>query len=212
MKQTLPCLLLCGLIAMLLGACAATQITSDWKEQSYQGPPRKIVVIAIAKNPGNRRIFEDEFVRRLKEHGTDAVAGYTRIPDQKQGNRQATADMMKQENADAVLITRLTDRKTVKTYVPGTMAPYGAWYDRYPSYYGTWPDYYGYGYQAMYSPGYLAEEEYALIETNLYQAGNEKLIWSAISETEIRGSDPKFIKSYVDKMIESMTKHNLIKK
>lgn len=169
-------------------------------------------MVAITKNPGNRRIFEDEFVSRLKEHGTDAVAGYKRIPDQQQGNRQNIADTMKAEQADAVLIVRLINRKIVQTYVPGTVAPYGAWYDRYPSYYGTWPDYYGYGWQAMYSPGYVAEDEYAFIETNLYQAGNEKLVWSATSETEVRGSDPKFIKSYVDAMIDSLIKHNLVSK
>ncbi len=48
----------------------------------------------------------------------------------------------------------------------------GSWYDRYPAYYGSWPSYYSYGSSFMYSPGYVDENQYALMETCLYAAGN----------------------------------------
>ena len=204
------------LIALFVAACSSTKITSLWKDETYQGPPRKVMVVGVAKNPGNRRIFEDEFVRRIKEVGADAIASYTMIPDQKQGSQQLIEAKVKETGADVVLITRLGNRKTVRTYVPGTLThsatpfSYGGWRDHYPAYYGTWPDYYGYGSRMMYSPGYVDEDEYALMETNLYAADDNRLIWSASSETEIKCSDQKVITSFVDKMVKSMKEQNVL--
>jgi hypothetical protein len=192
------------LIAVLITACATTKLTSAWKDPSYQGQPRKIMVIGVAKKPVNRRIFEDEFVRRLKTRGTDAVASYTLMPDEMQNDRTVIAAKMKEQNDDAVLISRLASKKTVHTYVPGT-ASYP------PSYYGNWRDYYGYGSQAVYTPGYTAEDEYAIMETNLFDAGNGNLIWSASSETELRGSDQNQIKSYIGVMVNAMIEQNLLR-
>jgi len=192
------------LITMLVTACATTKLTSAWKDPSYQGQPRKIMVIGVAKKPVNKRILEDEFVRQLKARGTNAVASYTVMPDAKEGDHAVIAAKMKEQGADAVLISRLASKKTVHTYVPGSVS-----YP--PSYYGNWRDYYGYGSQAVYTPGYTAEDEYALMETNLYDAGNDKLIWSASSETEIRGSDQNQIISYIGVMVNSMADKKLLR-
>lgn len=192
------------LIAIFITACATTRLTSAWKDPSYQGQPHKIMVIGVAKKAVNKRIFEDEFVRQLKARGTDAVASYTVMPDAKQNDHSVIAAKMKEQGADAVLIARLASKKTVQTYVPGNIySP--------PQYYGNWRDYYGYGYQTMYNPGYMSEEEYALMETNLYDAGNDKLIWSAASETELMGSDQNQIKSYINVMVNTMADHKLVK-
>lgn len=194
------------LIAMLITACATTRVTSVWKDQTYQGTPHKIMVIGVAKRPGIKRIFEDAFVWQLRARGMDAIASYTVLPDSKQGDQSFIAEKMKEQGADAVLITRMVSKKTVQSYVyvPGSL-----YYP--PPYYNTWRHYYGYGYQAMYAPGYLAEDEYALMESNLYDAGNDKLIWSASSETEIMGSDQDLIKSYIGIMVNVMAEQKLLR-
>jgi len=192
------------LAALIITACATTNLTSDWKDQSYQRQPRKIMVIGVTKKPINKRIFEDEFVRQLKARGTDAVASYTVMPDTKQGDNAVIAAKMKEQDADAVLISRLASKKTVQTYVPGNV-----YYP--PANYGTWRDYYGYGSQVVYTPGYMAEDEYALMETNLYDTGNGTLIWSATSETEILGSDQNQITSYIGVMVNAMAVQKLLR-
>ncbi len=194
-------------IAMLVTACATTKLTSAWKDPSYQRQPHKIMVIGIAKKPLNKRIVEDEFVRQLKARGTNAVASYTVMPDEQQADHAVIAAKMKEQGADAVLILRLASKKTVHTYVPGS----ASYPPSYPSYYGNWHDYYGYGFQTVYSPGYMAEDEYAVMETNLYDAGNDKLIWSASSETEIRGSDQTEIISYIGVMVNAMADQKLLR-
>ncbi|HTN94552.1 MAG TPA: hypothetical protein VMJ33_08230 [Gallionella sp.] len=184
-------------LALLFTACATTELTSVWKDPSYQARPAKILVIGVARNPINRRIFEDEFVSQIKAHGTDAIASYTVLPDTQQEDREAIAAKVKQLGADTILITRLVSKRIMQTYVPGTAyIP--------PPYYGYWPDYYGYGYRYLYTPGYIAEDEYAVIETNLYEAKSDKLVWAASSETGIGGSKQVAIQNYIGVMVGNM--------
>ena len=190
---------------LLATACAATQLTSVWKDPSYQTRPGKVMVVGVAKNPLNRRLFEDEFVLQLKARGTEAIASYTVLSDKQQDDQAAIADKVKTLGADSVLITRLVSKKTVQFYVPGTV-----YYP--PPYYYNWPDYYGYGYRYLYSPGYVAEDQYAVIETNLYETGSDKLVWAATSETAMNNADHKLIKSYIGIMVDSMAKNGLIGK
>lgn len=191
------------LVAALVTSCATTQINAIWKDPSYQSRPAKIMVIGVAKNPLNRRLFEDEFVMQLKARGTEAIASYTVIPDSQQDDHVAIAAKVKELEADTVLVTRLVSKKTEHVYVPGTV-----YYP--PPYYGTWPDYYGYGYRYIYSPGYIAENEYAVIETNLYETRNDKLVWAASSETLISDSDKNLIKSYIGIMVNTMLEQGLL--
>lgn len=188
--------------ALLFTACATTQVNAIWKDPSYQSRPARIMVIGVAKNPLNRRLFEDEFVRQLKARGTEAIASYTVLPDKQQDDQAAIAAKVKELKADTVLVSRLVSKKTVKVYVPGTV-----YYP--PPYYYTWPDYYGYSYRYIYSPGYIAESEYAIIETNLYETGNDKLVWATSSETLISDSNKDLIKSYIGIMVNAMVKQGL---
>lgn len=196
-------LLLAG--TLLTAACATTEVKSIWRDSSYQGRPTRVMVIGVAKNPLNRRLFEDEFAQQIKNRGTEAIASYTVLSDTQQDDQAAIAAKVKELKADTVLITRLVRMKTVQVYVPGTV-----YYP--PPYYGTWPDYYGYGYRYMYSPGYIAESEYAIIETNLYETDNDKLVWAASSETLIGNSDKSAVKSFIDIMVNTMVEQGLLGK
>jgi hypothetical protein len=191
--------------AMLVTACASTQLTSVWKDPSYQARPAKVMVIGLAKRPEIRRLFEDEFVRQLKERGTDAIASYTVLADQQQNDQAAIAAKVKELGADSILLTRLVSKKTVQFYVPGTVyAP--------PPYYGSWSTYYGNSYSTMYSPGYVGEDQYAVIETNLYEAGNDKLVWTATSETMLGDSNRGLIAAYIEVMVKAMSYNKLLGK
>jgi len=190
-------------IFTLLSACASTQLDETWKDPSYQAHPGRIMVIGMAKNPLKRRLFEDEFVRQLNAWGSDAIASYTVLPDKEQNDQKIIAEKLRELGADTVLITRLVSKKTVRVYVPGTI-----YYP--PPHYGRWRNYYDYGYQAMSTPGYMTENEYGVVETNLYDASNEQLIWAASSETGISGSNIELIKSYIGVMMKAMAKQGLL--
>jgi hypothetical protein len=112
------------------------------------------------------------------------------------------AAKVKEVGADALLLARLVDRKTVQEYVPGT--PYYP-----PMSYRNWQNYYG-GYSPAYSPGYTTEIVYTIAEANLYDTATGKIVWSAVTETEMSGNDQKAIRSYASELLEAMRKQELI--
>ena len=190
--------------AVLLTACVTTmQLTAEWMDPSYRSHPGKIMVVGVAKAAVNRRIFEDEFVRKLGDHGVIAIASYTVLPDALQNDRKAIADKVAELGADTVLITRLANKKTVQTIVPGIV------YNP-PPFYGTWPEYYGYGYDTLYAPGYVVEEELSVIESNLYSASNDKLIWTSTTEIGTSGSVQERIRNYIGIVMKSMAARGLL--
>ena len=201
MKQSsklLCCLMIIS--SFLLTSCATTILTTVWKDESFTGPVRKMAVIGIFKTPAIRNFFEDEFSRQLKTHGIEAVASYTIIPIDDQSDKDIVASKLRNLGMDFVLVTRLVDRKTVQTYIPGQAY-------MVPGYYRSWGGYYQYAY----SPGYLVEDTYAYAETNIYDVKNDKLIWSARSETEISGVNQELIRSFVKIMIDRLSADAVIR-
>ena len=88
-------------------ACTATKFSDTWKDVTYQGPPKKIFVINMFKDPSIRRLFEDEIVKALKDHNVDAVVKYTVVPtDTVVSDMDFIATQAKEVGADTVLITR----------------------------------------------------------------------------------------------------------
>lgn len=177
----------------LVSACATTTTTNVWRDQKYQGPVKKVLVMGIAQKKGIQRFFEDEFVRQLKERGNDGVAGYTILPYEEKMDKDFIAAKARETGADTLLVARPISRKIERSYVPGS--------------YSRWGSYYGYAY----SPGYVMEDEYVYIETNLYDLGSEELIWTAQSETIILAADQELIKSFINTMITQLASDKLIK-
>lgn len=90
----------------LFMACTppATKFTSIWKDETYQIRPEKVLVISAFKIPSNRTLFEDDFVKALKDRGIDAVASYTVMPQPVVTDKEAIAAQAKAVGADTVLI------------------------------------------------------------------------------------------------------------
>ena len=189
------------LIALfLVCSCATTTMTNVWRDPTYQGPVKKVLVIGIGQKKAAQRFFEDEFVRQLRENGTDAVAGYTGLPYDQAIDKDFIAAKARELGAETVLVTRPVGSKTERTYVPGQV--YAV-----PGPYHRWGSYYGYAY----SPGYVVEDEYVFVETNLFDVPTEKLIWSAQSETVVSSTNQELIKSFVKIMIAKLSSDKMIK-
>ena len=139
-QRKLPFFLVAAVL--LLAACSSTpKIQSVWKDPAYQAQPHRIMVIGMSHEPLQRRVFEDEYVKQLRARGADAIASHTLLPDAQQDKQEAVAKVVAEQGADTVLLTRLVSKRSVKTYMPGTV-----YY--HPVYYGMWRDYYHYGYES----------------------------------------------------------------
>jgi hypothetical protein len=101
-------------------ACASTKFPVIWKDETYQGPPKKILVISAFPNPVNRRLFEDELVKALKDHGIDAVMSYNVMPNPVVSDESAIAAQAKRVGADTVLINKPLGSRTTESGGHGT--------------------------------------------------------------------------------------------
>jgi len=193
----------------IMTSCATTELKNVWRDDNYSGKIKRVLVIGVIKRPALRRFFEQEFVQQLKARGTDAVAGFTVLPPNEEVDKNIIASKLKELNADGVLITSLVDKKTVETYIPGDVY-YGHAYYAPPVHYREWDSYYSRSYTAVYQPGYTVKHKVVIVETNLYEAGSEKLVWSALSKTFVEGDSNKLIRSFVQVMIKDLSEKNLL--
>ena len=204
MRRSLGYLVCLIAAVMVITACATTRLSSVWKDPSYQGKPKKVLVYAILKNPGNRRLIEDEFTAHLKYRGIDAVPGYSVFPGDELVKKEAMEEKLKEQGFDTLLLTRLTGEKKEQVQVPGTMA-----YQPAP-YYNNWGSYYNSGYTSVYTPSRTVEQQYALAETNLYNVSTEKLLFTATSETWVGPNIQSLIKEYAALVMKEMQKNKIV--
>jgi spore coat protein U-like protein len=70
--------------------------------------------------------------------------------------------------------------------------------------------YYGQGYATVYTPGYQVEDRFATVESNLYDAASEKLVWTTTSDTWMSEGNQKLVKTFVAIMVESLRKQKIV--
>jgi len=179
-------------VGVITSSCASTKLTHTWIDEAYKGKSfSDFLVIGVSDQEGIRRSFEGKFVEYLKETGVDALssADAITIPEDKKLEKEEILQAVRRNQNDAVIITHLIGEKKEDVYTPPTVS-YG--------YYGYYNNVYGY----VHSPGYYTTHTFVLLETNLYDAKTEKLIWSGRSETWDSGSEKKMI----DEVIRTVTK------
>ena len=181
-------------------SCATTKMTDVSRDENYKGTIRKVVVVGIFKESDTRKIFEDEFADRLRARGLEAIASRKLVSDAEMPDKDLVLRRIREFGADTVVVTRVVDMETVKTQVPGQGFAM-------PAYYGYYGAYYSYSYR----PGYTLQEGFAYMETNLYNTGDEKLIWSGRSTTKLTKTRYELIQAYVKTMIDALAEAKLVR-
>lgn len=168
--------------ALLLAACASTQIASTWRDpEDRRGPVKKLIVFAAVKDDAIRRLAENRAVQSLPR-GTVGVPSYTLFEKPEMDVDKVKARLAK-EGFDAALISRLVSVDRAQNYVPPQTHivqpfPFYAYRPYYRSFYGFYPEAYAYT-----TPGYVTETQRYVVETLLYRLPEGKPVWSAVSET-----------------------------
>lgn len=183
---------------VLFSSCAGTKLTSVWKDGAYQGHPRRVMVIGVTKDPANRASFETAFVRILKGRGVEAMPSYMLISADALKDRARVVTLVREQDIDTVLVMRYLDTKTVELQAPvseGTISNTS---------YGNWSDF------TATASSNTVPEEFAVVQTNLFDVKTEQRIWSATSETYIVGSNISLIRSYADAIIKKLTADGIL--
>lgn len=171
------------LIVMLsLSGCSYSRITTSWRADDFQkGQLKKTMVMAIVEKKVVRWKIEDEIVLNLRKMGVEAVQSYKSFPELKGVDVNRVKAVIAENGQDSVLVARLLDTKKETAYVPATTTSTGGIGGGYG---GSFGSYYSGSSTTIYSPGYSFDYKVFTVQTNLYDARDEKLVWTIVSETE----------------------------
>lgn len=194
---------LIALLSLVLSSCASTRLTTVWKDEVYLGwPQKKLVIIGAFSDAGVRGRFEDEFVRQLSEQGTEAVNSNAVLPFDNVPKQEAVVAYLRDQRADAFIITRFLGRNMPVTGVSRKRP------DLPREFAEMWQDFYLHGSAEM--PGFAAEREVYFLETVLYEAGTDRPIWKVVSETAVQGQIVLQYKELVSRLVDKLRNDKMI--
>jgi hypothetical protein len=200
--------------ALVFAACKpATEVTGSWKNTKATASTRginTILVTALSAKTNVRQTVEKDMARALEKEGYRTVKSFDILPPFTEGktpDKDQLFSKISEADADVILTIALIDKETENRYVPGdaTYAPMPRF-----GYYRTLRGYYNNWYPSLYSPSYYVEDKIYFIETNLYEARTEELLWSAQSETYNPGSLESFSEEFAQVVVSKMEKDGLL--
>ncbi len=197
------------LTLILFGGCGDTSVTGVWKKSDFVGQPfQSILVVGLTKDESNKNIWEDIMADQLKQNDVNATTSMKCFPGDNDITKSEILNYVKDKGMDAVLVTRLVDTKQEKGYYPPTGSFYGGYYGgpRH-GYYNNFGTYY----DTVYTPGYTTTYTTVILETNLYDAASQELVWSMSSDTFDPTSTNRLAQSVSKKVVQSLQKDNLIR-
>jgi hypothetical protein len=185
-----------AVVIVAFTACNATKIVSSWHEPNKTitiSNLNKVLVVALFKNETTRHKVEDEMVGYLAGKG---VVSYNYLNNNfNKQNEDAIRKVIKADGFDGAITMRLVDVDKEQVYTPANTA-------LYPNYYRSFSGYYFRTWSYSYTPSYYATTKTYTIETNVYSIKEDKIIWSALTET----TDPKGIEQMTEKVANMVYK------
>lgn len=192
------------LAAFLVASCATTRMSHVWKDESFNGKLRNVLVIAVAERPLMRSFIENSFLEQLQARGVSGLASSKVMPSDTKLDKPAIIEAIRGHAVDFVLVTRLAGKQEIeKTYE-------GAVYVVPTDYYAGWHSFYTDSFAVVSVPGFAYDQEIFSLVTNVYDARNEKLIWSAISKTKVEEAKEKVVEPFVETIVKRLAESRLL--
>lgn len=184
-------------------AFAGTKFVSTWASPDAAGVAfagKTVVALVISQDESLRVSAEEALARELSGLGVRGLAAYRVIPREEVRDPEKARGWFDRSGAAGVVAMRLVSADKARTYVPGVWStPY------YSSFWG----YYGYGWGAVYDPGYVREDTVVVIETLVYGVADGKLLWAGVSENTNPKTAGRLLHDLVEETVKAMRKQGL---
>jgi len=206
-KRAIFTLAICA--ALTSAYAKSTKFMFTWTNPNYAGAHfANILVLGINGKVENRAEFEDQLSAAIARPGIQAIPSYSLLPrpDSTPIDMNQLRDVIRGQNIDAVVASRLIKVSQKVTVIPGQpITPF-------PYYYNTFYGYYGAIYPVVYSPDYLQVDKTAQIETNFYSTAKPdgELIWTGTSDTVNPRSPLKAIDAVSKLIVQELEKQKII--
>ena len=183
-------------VHVALCACAAsrTTIQSQWADEAYSGPPLdRIAVVALFETRADSLSFERSAAEYLAARGVEVIAGHSLLTAEEMQTLEENElrQRVASTDVDGLLIFRLIavdERRQYQVPTPYllnippeilTSDPYAWYYARNSNYYWYWRS----SAEVTAAPSYWIEQSFVVAETALFDNRNDRLLWTAKSET-----------------------------
>ncbi len=201
-------ILLLGLPLMLiLASCSTSRVTDSYTNTHNASPNKRILVLGLFSEKNNRAkgAMETELANDLNKFGYDAVTATHEFGNTafKNMTEEQALQKLRDEGIQNVITITLVNKDKQKRYVPSTYG-YNPGFWGYYSYYSPW------AYQPSYRPGYTEVNTSYVFETNLYDVGNNQLIYSAESKTVDANSMSTLANDYARSVVRDMKRKNIL--
>ena len=200
-QRSLALLALLAVIGVPLAA--NTKFQSVWKSPeaakvSFAGA--KVAALIIDKDESLRVAGEEALVRELTARGIQGVASYRMVPKEELQDPDRARVWYEKAGVQGVVALRVIDDDRRTTYVPSTWSS---------TYYTSLWGYYGYGWGAVYSPGYVRKERIVSLETLVFSVPKNALLWAGLSVTDNPKDGQKVVAEVVKEAVNEMRKQGL---
>jgi hypothetical protein len=211
MKYTLFTLILFLLSIIIIISCSSTKtdIIGEWQDDSFQkGNIQKVLLLGIVNKdkPLLRRNFEDGMKQAFVNGGISATTSMDHMPYDAAIDSTTFEKYFTELNVDAVVVSRLVAVDAARDYKAGYLytIPFNSYYGFYGYYYA--------GIKYANSAGYLSQNVVVVLETNIYETTNKKLIWSGVSETVEPDKASDVINSFSNELVSRLKREGYFKK
>lgn len=185
MNKSYPFLLIFLAVVMLAG-CASVSLVDSWKDAGAPAKQyQKLLVVGVAEKMQMRQVFEEVFSAEIRKKGVTAIRSYLVMGAGEKPSRETLEKAVRSSGADGVITTRLVSlKKDTEVHTGYVMTDRGFTNPRFHDPVVFPADLYGF-YGATVSYATFAHQSVdvtmstvATIETNLFDAGTGRLVWS----------------------------------
>lgn len=203
-------LIIVSAMLILIASCApTTKVTGSWtKPDTEPATYKNVVILGIAQNSVNRRIFEDQVDTRLEALGYPVIPALDLLPPNAAIGtitREIVMSIFESAKVDAVFTMSVRHQEDTRQYQPSSTAYYVPYYTGmgFYDYYGGYAGYY-------YSPGYYTGSVQVYLEANFFDLGSGELLWSAQTKSTDAGSVNKMAVEFADLIVADFVKSGVL--
>ncbi len=198
------------IVSIVISSCKqGTVVTGTWQKDTDKAYD-DLVVAALTDRMSLRTTVEEDLKQSLENIGASVQTSVNVLPPgfiEDENQKAVILNRVNEEGTDGILTIALVAGETETRYEPG-----GYPYAPYPThpYYGHFWAYYDHWYPKFATPDYYTENNNYYIETNLYDAQTEELVWSGQSKIYDPAYFERFSESYADEITASMASDGVI--
>jgi len=166
---------------------------------------KKVMILHLGEVYDTRKTIESEITYWLNKYKYDASPSFRYFDQNQVPKKENIKTILKENDFDAILTTVLTTLESKEKFEN----PQSAYNLTINS-----PTFYNYldSYQNKYSTGYSVQQKTFVVQTNLFLADDERIIYTAITQTDQPGSVDLAVQEFAKAIAKSLKTSKLFDK